>query len=253
MTHDDYVLRATSITKTFGAVTALDGVDLEVRRGEVLALVGDNGAGKSTLVKVLSGVHGPDSGTIELDGHGVEFHSPLEARELGVDTAYQDLALAPDLSSTGNLFLGREMRRPGILGRLGFLDHRRMEAEAHALLQRLAINIPTLQDAVGNLSGGQQQSVAVARAIAGASKVVIMDEPTAALGVAQTRHVLDLIKRVRNSGTSVVLVSHNMTDVLEVSDRIVVLRLGRNVAEFQTSETSVNELVGAITGIPTAR
>lgn len=253
MTHDDYVLRATSITKTFGSVTALDGVDLDVRRGEVLALVGDNGAGKSTLVKVLSGVHGADSGTIELDGQVVEFHSPLEARELGVDTAYQDLALAPDLSSTGNLFLGREICRPGILGRLGFLDHRRMEAEAEALLQRLAINIPTLQDAVGNLSGGQQQSVAVARAIAGASKVVIMDEPTAALGVAQTRHVLDLIKRVRDSGTSVVLVSHNMTDVLEVSDRIVVLRLGRNVAEFQTSDTSVNELVGAITGIPAAR
>lgn len=253
MTESMPILRARSIVKTFGAVTALDGVDIEVARGEVLALVGDNGAGKSTLVKALSGVHRPDSGTIELDGKLTVFHSPLDAREHGIDTAYQDLALAPDLSSVGNLFLGREVCRKGLAGLFGFLDHKRMNQEASELLHRLAINIPALEDNVGNLSGGQRQSVAVARAVAGASKVVIMDEPTAALGVAQTRHVLDLIKRVRDVGLGVILVSHNMADVLEVSDRITVLRLGRNVGDFRASDVSVNDLVSAITGIPSSR
>jgi simple sugar transport system ATP-binding protein len=205
------------------------------------------------LVKVLSGVHRPDDGTIEIDGKLTEFRSPLVARELGIDTVYQDLALAPDLSSVGNLFLGREVRRTGLLGRVGFLDERAMNLQAKDLLTRLEINIPTLLDTVGNLSGGQRQSVAVARAVAGASKVVIMDEPTAALGVAQTRHVLDLIKRVRDLGLGVILVSHNMSDVLEVSDRITVLRLGRNVGEFIAKDVSANDLVSAITGIPAIR
>ncbi len=247
------LLRARSISKSFGAVTALAGVDIEVDRGEVVALVGDNGAGKSTLVKVLSGVHHQDEGTIEIDGQLTDFHSPLETRGLGIDTVYQDLALAPDLSSVGNLFLGRELNRSGLAGKLGFLDHKAMNKEAKDLLLRLEINIPTLLDTVGNLSGGQRQSIAVARAVAGASKVVIMDEPTAALGVAQTRHVLDLIKRVRDLGLGVILVSHNMVDVLEVSDRISVLRLGRNVGEFAAKDISANDLVAAITGIPTAR
>jgi simple sugar transport system ATP-binding protein len=249
MTERRRLFSAKSVVKRFGAVIALDGVDVDVDAGEVLAIVGDNGAGKSTLVKILSGVHRADSGTIELDGQPVDFHTPLEARQLGIDTAYQDLALAPDLSSVGNLFLGREICRTGFLGRLGFLDHERMNHQAAELLERLAINIPDLQDSVGKMSGGQRQSIAVARAVAGAGKVVIMDEPTAALGVAQTRHVLDLIKRVRDDGSAVILVSHNMADVLDVADRIVVLRLGRNAGEFAAADVSVNDLVSAITGI----
>ncbi len=242
------VLEALDIRKTYGSVVALDGVDFAVSPGEVVALVGDNGAGKSTFVKIISGALVPDSGHLDIDGVAVHLTSPALARSLGIDTVYQDLALAPDLSSAANLFLGREIKRQGVFGAIGLLDRAQMRDESRALLERLAIRIKDLDDPVGNLSGGQRQSVAVARAVAGAGKIVVMDEPTAALGVEQTRNVLDLIRRVKDSGVAVVLISHNMADVLDVADRIVVLRLGKVAASFNAADVSLNDLVSAITG-----
>ncbi len=242
------LLEARGIVKNFGRVRALRGASFTVHPGEVVALIGDNGAGKSTLVKTLSGVHEPDDGEIRFEGRPVTIGTPHAARELGIETVYQDLALAPDLESSANLFLGREAVRSGVLGRLGFLDKPAMRRRTQDAFKQLGVGVQDATAAVATLSGGQRQGVAVARAVTWAGKVVFMDEPTAALGVVQTRNVLDLIKRVRESGLAVVLISHNMPEVMEVSDRVEVLRLGERVARFTTADASMEELVGAMTG-----
>jgi simple sugar transport system ATP-binding protein len=242
------LLEARGIVKSFGRVRALRGADFTVFPGEVVALIGDNGAGKSTLVKTLSGVHPPDAGEIIFEGTPVTLHNPTEARELGIETVYQDLALAPDLESSANLFLGREDTRSGLLGKLGFLDNGAMRKRTKEAFTTLGVGVQDVEAPVANFSGGQRQGVAVARAVTWASKVVFMDEPTAALGVVQTRKVLELIHRVSETGLAVVLISHNMPDVLAVSHRVEVLRLGERVAQFKTSEVTMETLVGAMTG-----
>lgn len=244
------LLEARGLRKSFGRVRALRGANFTVLPGEVVALVGDNGAGKSTLVKALSGVGGyrPDAGEIRFQGHQVELDGPVTARQLGIETVYQDLALAEDLDPAGNLFLGRELRKAGLAGRLGFFDSRAMRARTQEIFTDLGVRLQDLEAPVGNLSGGQRQGVAVSRAVAWASKVVFMDEPTAALGVVQTRNVLDLVLRVRARGIAVVLISHNLPEVLEVADRIEVFRLGRRVARFQRGAVSVEEIIAAMTG-----
>jgi simple sugar transport system ATP-binding protein len=242
------LLEARGIVKSFGKVAALRGADFEVRPQEVVALVGDNGAGKSTLVKTLAGVLQPDAGEIVFEGRPVEIHSPHDARDLGIETVYQDLALASDLDPAANLFLGREVMRPGLLGKLGVIDKGTMRRQSDDAFRRLSVAIQDTAAPVATMSGGQRQGVAVSRAVMWASKVVFMDEPTAALGVVQTRNVLDLIGRVRDQGLSVVLISHNMPEVLEVADRIEVLRLGERVAQFDRGDVTMEEIVGAMTG-----
>jgi simple sugar transport system ATP-binding protein len=229
-------------------VRALRGANFTVFPAEVVALVGDNGAGKSTLVKTLAGVHRPDEGEIRFDGQPVQIGSPLEARALGIETVYQDLALAADLDPAANLFMGREVLRGGLLGKLGFLDSREMHRRAGEAFETLGIGLQDSTAPVATMSGGQRQGVAVSRAVTWASKVVFMDEPTAALGVVQTRHVLDLIKSVRDQGLSVVLISHNMPEVFEVADRIEVLRLGERVAQLKRQDVTMEDVVGAMTG-----
>ena len=242
------VLKAIGIDKLFGPVHALKSVNFEVRRGEIVALIGDNGAGKSTLINVLTGVLQPDGGEIIFDGERVSFASPHEARELGIETVYQDLAIAPHLDAVANIFLGREYRLPGLAGALGFLDQPRMRRETVDQLVRLRVRVPNLSRRLVTLSGGQRQGVAVARAVMWASKVVIMDEPTAALGVAQTAKVLDLIRQVRDTGIPVVFISHNMPNVFQVADRIVVLRLGQVVTELNPKTATIEDAVAAMTG-----
>ncbi|TMR88510.1 ATP-binding cassette domain-containing protein [Nonomuraea basaltis] len=242
------LLDARGIVKSYGQVEALRGADFTLLPGEVVALIGDNGAGKSTLAKILSGVERPDAGTIELDGEPVVFGSVEEARAAGIETVYQDLALCADLSPAANFFLGRERLKPGLRGVLGVLDNAAMRRETRDACERLGVRLESQSAPVSTLSGGQRQGVAVARAVTWARRVVFMDEPTAALGVVQTRRVLDLIRTVRDSGVSVVLISHNMQDVKAVSDRVEVLRLGRRVARFDTAHVSMEELVGAMTG-----
>jgi len=239
------VLEARGVTKHYGQVVALDKADFSARPGEVVALIGDNGAGKSTLVKILVGALRPDSGQILANGAPVSLASPLDARRHGIEAVYQDLALAPDLDAAANLYLGREISR---LPLVRVLNRRAMRERAVTAFSELGIELPNVKAPVGTLSGGQRQSVAVARAVAFASRIIFMDEPTAALGVVQRGRVLDVIRMVRDRGVSVVLVSHNMPEVLAVTDRVEVLRLGRRVASFRTSQTSVEELVGAMTG-----
>lgn len=240
-------LQAVKLVKTYGHVQALRGADFSARSGEVVAIVGDNGAGKSTLVKCLSGAIQPDAGRILLEGQEVDLTSPVAAQQFGIETVYQDLAVALDLDPAANLFLGRELTRAGILGRLGVLDKRAMNAQAKESFRSLGVRLPDMNTPIGSLSGGQRQSVAVARSIAWASKVVFLDEPTAALGVVQTRHVLDVIRKVRDKGVTVVLVSHNLADVMSVADRVEVFRLGARVAQLQVADTSVAEIVAAMT------
>lgn len=230
------------VGKRFGAVRALTDVDFWVNEGEVVALIGDNGAGKSTLVKVLAGVHAPDAGTIEFEGEAVEIASPADAQELGIATVFQDLALCDNLDVVANLWLGRELTIDGGLDEVG------MEQRTWTLLRELAAKIPSVRTPVAALSGGQRQTVAIARSLIGQPRVVILDEPTAALGVAQTAEVLNLIERLRERGHGVVLISHNMADVLAVADRVVVLRLGRNNGEFTAAEVTSETLIAAITG-----
>ena len=237
------------LAKHFGAVEALTDVEFEVYPGEVVALVGDNGAGKSTLVKIIAGTHPPSSGTICFQGEDVKITSPAEATRLGIETVYQDLALCDNLDVVQNMFLGREDAAAPIPGLVQPLSEVAMEKRALEVLKSL--NVTTIRSPrlrVANLSGGQRQSVAISRAVMWNSKVVLLDEPTAALGVAQTRQVLDLVKRLREQGLGVVVISHNLHDVFEVADRIVVLRLGRRVATFRPNETTPEEVVGAITG-----
>ncbi|GLF97775.1 ATP-binding cassette domain-containing protein [Streptomyces yaizuensis] len=236
------VLALRGVSKRFGAVQALTDVALEVRPGEVLALVGDNGAGKSTLVKVIAGVHPIDEGAIEWNGVPVTVTRPHDAQHLGIATVYQDLALCDNIDVVGNLFLGRELRRRGVL------DEVEMERRARVLLDTLSIRIPSVRIPVAALSGGQRQTVAIARSMLGEPRLVILDEPTAALGVEQTAHVLDLVERLRERGLAVILVSHNMADVKAVADRVAVLRLGRGNGVFDVRSTSQEEIVSAITG-----
>ncbi|WP_433724716.1 ATP-binding cassette domain-containing protein [Nocardia sp. CA-129566] len=244
----DVVLEAQDLVKRYGSVEALRGANFQVRAGEVVALIGDNGAGKSTLVKCLSGAEQPDSGAILLDGAETVLSTPTAARKLGVETVYQDLAVAPDLDPAANLFLGRELVRRGLAGRLGMLDKSAMRSQAVEHFRRLGVSLQRTDVPIGALSGGQRQSVAVARAVMWASKVVFMDEPTAALGVVQRERVLDVIRKVRDQGIAVVLISHNMPEVLAVADRIEVLRLGKRVARFVAADATLEQLVGAMTG-----
>ncbi|MBV9382794.1 MAG: sugar ABC transporter ATP-binding protein [Streptosporangiaceae bacterium] len=239
------LLEARSVTKRYGHVQALDGASFAVLPGEVVALIGDNGAGKSTLVKVLSGAIRPDGGEILVEGEPVSLSSPVDARRHGIETVYQDLALAPDLDAAANLYLGREIY---LVPLLRVLNRSAMRRSAVSAFAELGVELPDVSAPVATLSGGQRQSVAVARAVAFASKVIFMDEPTAALGVVQRGRVLDNIRRVRDRGISVVLISHNMPEVLAVADRVEVLRLGRRVARFTASEASLEQLVGAMTG-----
>jgi simple sugar transport system ATP-binding protein len=241
-------LEADGIVKRYGHVTALDGAGFSVSSGEVVALIGDNGAGKSTLVKILSGVTAPDEGAIRLDGEEVRLDSPHHARELGIETVFQDLALAPDLGPAENAFVGRELLKPGWRGTLGILDKSRMRREALEAFTSMGTDVKDVYAPVAALSGGQRQSVAICRSIMWTNRVLFLDEPTAALGVRQTRNVLALIRRVAERGVAVVLISHNMPEVLEVSDRIEVLRLGRRVARFRARQATVEDLVGAMTG-----
>jgi D-xylose transport system ATP-binding protein len=236
-------LAVSGVSKRYGAVQALDQVDLTVDSGEVVALVGDNGAGKSTLVKVVSGAITPDSGSMEFDGRPTRINRPHDAQALGISTVYQDLALCENLDVVGNLFLGVEERRWSVLNGI------RMERKARDLLTSLDVRIRDISAPVAALSGGQRQSVAITRALLGDPRLVILDEPTAALGVEQTAQVLDLIKRLRDRGLAVLVISHNLADVRAVSDRIVVLRLGRNAGDFRTSDTSQEAIVAAITGL----
>tara|TARA_R110002051_G_scaffold316835_1_gene397063 strand:+ start:61020 stop:61880 length:861 start_codon:yes stop_codon:yes gene_type:complete len=236
----EVILKLRGVDKQFGAVTALDNIDLDVHAGEVVALVGDNGAGKSTLVKVLAGVHQPTSGTIEYLGKQVTLDTPATALEMGIATVFQDLALCENLDVVANLFLGHEVSP-------WRMDEVQMEVRAWTLLQELAARIPSVREPIASLSGGQRQTVAIARSLLLDPKIIMLDEPTAALGVAQTAEVLNLIERVRDRGHGVILISHNMEDVRAVADRIVVLRLGANNGVF-TAETSHQELVSAITG-----
>lgn len=239
-TQGEPILSLRGISKNFGAVSALTDIDLEVHAGEVVALVGDNGAGKSTLVKVLAGVHKPTSGVIHFKGKPITINSPSEALDLGIATVFQDLALCENLDVVANIFLGQE-RNPW------HLDEVAMEVRAWTLLNELAAKIPSVRDVVASLSGGQRQTVAIARSLLLNPQIIMLDEPTAALGVAQTAEVLNLVERVRDKGLGVIMISHNMENVRAVSDRIVVLRLGRNNGIF-TPKTSNEELVGAITG-----
>ena len=241
-------LEARGVVKSFGHVDVLRGVDFSARAGEVTALIGDNGAGKSTLIKILSGALQRDGGEVLLDGEPVRMASPTRARELGIETVYQDLALAPELGPAENAFAGRELLRPGLAGRLGFLDKKAMRARAEEAFTSMGTDVKDLDAPVGALSGGQRQSVAICRAVMWARRVVIMDEPTAALGVRQTGKVLELVRRVAGTGVAVVLISHNMPEVLAVADRVQVLRLGRRVADLPVGDATVEKLVGAMTG-----
>ncbi len=241
------ILEMTGISKRFGAVEALSEVDFAVYPSEVVALTGDNGAGKSTLIKVIAGTQPPDAGVIRFEGAEVNIRSPRHAASLGIETVYQDLALCDNLDVVANMFLGRETTAgPPVLHRLSEMD---MERQALDVLHRLNVTtIGSVRAPVATLSGGQRQSVAISRAVMWNSKICLLDEPTAALGVAQTYEVLELIKRLRTQGLGVVLISHNLHDVFEVADRIAVLRLGRNVASFLRTETTPQEVVAAITG-----
>lgn len=243
------VLRARGLRKQYGHVIALDGADFDVRAGEILAVIGDNGAGKSSLIKALSGALSPDDGEIQLDGRTVRFASPADARAAGIETVYQDLALAPAMSIAENLFLGREVRRTGLAGSLlRQLDRPRMQREAADALAALGVNIRSITQAVETLSGGQRQGIAVARSAAFARHVVILDEPTAALGVRESGMVLDLITRVRDRGLSVVLISHNMPHVFQLADRIHIQRLGKRAALVDTASISMTDAVAVMTG-----
>ncbi|QSO51654.1 sugar ABC transporter ATP-binding protein [Alicyclobacillus curvatus] len=247
--NNEPLLSIRNLRKRFGAVEALRGVSLDVHRGEVVALVGDNGAGKSTTIKMIAGVETPDEGEIRFDGSAVTLSDPSVAEVLGIQTVYQDLALCDNLDIVSNLYLGRELYKTVIPGLVRVMNKPEMEKNAIPVLQKLGINLPPLTTQVASLSGGQRQTVAVARAVLWGSKMVMLDEPTAALGVAQTRAVLDLILRLAKSGVGVLVISHNLNDVFQIADRIVVLRLGRTIAQYVKSEVTYEQVVAAITGL----
>jgi D-xylose transport system ATP-binding protein len=242
----DVLLAADNVSLSFGSVRALVDVSLQLRRGEITALVGDNGAGKSTLVRCMSGIHRPDAGAITFDGQATNFHSPEDAREAGIETVHQNLALVEDLTVWQNLFLNRELVRR--IGPLALLDRRAMQKRAQEMVSTLAVNVPAVKSRVRRLSGGQRQAVAICRAAGFSSKLVIMDEPTAALGVQETARVEELILRLRDEGHAVLLISHNFAQVMRLSDQVWVMRAGRCVGGRRTAETTGEEIVALITG-----
>ena len=253
MNEREPILEAQGLLKRFGHVVALDGADFELYPEEIVAIIGVNGAGKSTLIKALSGALQPDDGEIRLDGLRVHFRTPTDARRAGIETVYQDLAVAPSLDIAANIFLGREVRWRGPLGAVfRMLDKRRMAREATRHFQELKIGVQSITQPVEHLSGGQRQGVAVARAAKWARRVAIMDEPTAALGVKETRQVLDLIRRVRASGLPVIIISHDMPHVFELADRILIMRLGKRVAVVTPQTHTMPEAVAIMTGATTA-
>lgn len=243
------VLEAAGLKKSYGHVVAMDGVDFELAENEILAVVGDNGAGKSVMIRSLTGAVVPDAGEVFLDGRRVNFKSPLDARLAGIETVYQELAVAPELDVTQNLFLGRELRKRGVLGTVfRQLDKKRMREQALNHMRDLGIRIQSIRQKVDTLSGGQRQAVSVARAAAWGRKVVILDEPTAALGVRETNQVLELIRRVRDQGLSVVIISHSMPDVFSIADRIHIHRLGRRATIVNAKDVTMNDVVAVMTG-----
>jgi ABC-type sugar transport system ATPase subunit len=242
------LLRVDDLTKRFGGLVAVNQVSMNVYPGEIVGLVGDNGAGKSTLIKMISGVYQPDGGEIYFDGQRATFSTPREARDLGIETIYQDLALAENLDVSENIFLGREVKRPLIGDWVQTLDRPHMRKESKQVLDRLDIDIPSLTQDIRNLSGGQRQAVAIARAIYWNARLMIMDEPTAALGVAEQRKVLMLARRLREQGVPVIIISHNMQDIFAVADRIVILRRGVKVGERIAAETDADEIVSLMVG-----
>lgn len=244
----EVIYEARGVSKRYGSVVALDDASFMLHAGEVVGLVGDNGAGKSTLVKVLSGAHKPDAGTLLLDGVERSWGSPREALDAGIETLYQDSGLAPHLTVAENVFLGREEVMPGLLGAMGFLAKRKMAAEAHADLERVGIAVPASGRSIQQLSGGQRQAVAIGRAVSWARKVIVLDEPTNHLGARQSGEVLSVIRAAKAKGLGVVFISHTLPHVLDVTDRIVVLRLGRVVMDAPTAEFDSDRLIGTITG-----
>ncbi|MFN2274949.1 MAG: ATP-binding cassette domain-containing protein [Anaerolineales bacterium] len=241
------MLEVRGLTKRFGGLTAVDRMDMQVFPGEVVGLLGDNGAGKSTLIKMISGVYHPEEGQIFFQGKEVRMSSPADALELGIETLYQDLALAENLDVFSNIFMGRERTRR-FLGLIPVLDHDTMHAESKKVLDRLEIEIPSLRNLIKTLSGGQRQAVAIGRSIYWNAKLLIMDEPTAALGVAEQRKVLDLVRLLRSQNIPIIIISHQMYDIFSVTDRLVVMRRGKKVAERITKETDTDEVIGLITG-----
>jgi len=242
------LLQAVNLTKKFGGLTAVDSVSLDINIGEVVGLVGDNGAGKSTLIKMISGVYQPEAGEIFFEGRKVTFTGPREARDMGIETIYQDLALAENLDVGSNIFLGREIKRRYLGGLVQTLDRSKMRVESNKVLSRLEIHIPSLAQQIRNLSGGQRQAVAIARTIYWNAKMVIMDEPTAALGVAEQRKVLRTVRTLVDQGVPVIIISHNMQDVFAVADRIVVMRRGKKVGERVAAKTNPDEIVSLMVG-----
>jgi D-xylose transport system ATP-binding protein len=249
MSSDGALLELQQVSKRFGPVQALDRVDFAVHTGEVVGLVGDNGAGKSTLVKTIAGIHSADEGAIRFEGNEIKVSKPQDATRLGIATVYQDLALCDNLDVVANIFLGQEEIAPGPGEATRQLDEAKMEHRASELLSSLAVTIPSLRTEVGTLSGGQRQQVAVARSLLGEPRVVLLDEPTAALGVPQTKQVLELIGRLREHGLGVVVISHNLSNIFEIADRIVVLRLGKAAGDFAAEDTTEEHVVAAITGV----
>jgi ABC-type sugar transport system ATPase subunit len=244
----ELLLRVENLTKRFGGLVAVDEVSMEIFKGEVIGLVGDNGAGKSTLIKMISGVYHPDGGDIYMDGKKIVFTGPREARDMGIETIYQDLALAENLDVGANIFMGREIKKPYLGGVLNTLDRRKMRAESATILNRLEIEVPSLTQQIRNLSGGQRQAVAIARSIYWNARLMIMDEPTAALGVIEQRKVLMLVRTLAAQGVPVIIISHNMQDVFAVADRIVILRRGKKVAERIAAESTPDEIVSLMVG-----
>lgn len=242
------ILQAKNLTKHFGGLTAVDNVSMDVRLGEVIGLVGDNGAGKSTLIKMISGVYQPDGGEIYFNDEMVTFSGPREARDMGIETIYQDLALAENLDVSSNIFLGREVKKRFLGGLVHTLDWPTMHAQSNGALDKLDIHVPSLTQQIRNLSGGQRQAVAIARSIYWNARVMIMDEPTAALGVPEQRKVLTLVRTLRDQGVPVIIISHNMQDIFAVADRIVILRRGKKVAELESDKTTPDEIVSLMVG-----
>jgi ribose transport system ATP-binding protein len=242
------VLQAMNLTKRFGGLTACDNISMDISPGQVMGLVGDNGAGKSTFIKMISGVYEPDDGQILLESHAVTFSGPRDARDMGIETIYQDLALAENLDVSSNIFLGREVKKRYLGGLIRTLNWPFMHEESATALDRLDIHVPSLKQQIRKLSGGQRQAVAIARSIYWNARIMIMDEPTAALAVPEQRKVLTLVRTLRDQGVPVIIISHNLQDVFAVADRITVLRRGRKVAEINASETNPDEIVSLMVG-----
>ncbi len=245
-----YLLEVRNITKRFGGLVAVNNVSMGVNAGEVVGLLGDNGAGKSTLIKVISGVYPADEGTILFQGKEVQIASPMDALAMGIETIYQDLALAENLTTPANIFLGREKMKK-VLGFISVLDHEYMQSESRKILEKLDILIPSLRNRIRALSGGQRQAVAISRSIYWDARLLIMDEPTAALGVAEQKKVIDTIRLLKSHGIGIIVISHQMHDIFQVADRMIIMRRGENVAERLTRETSADEVVSLIVGAET--